>query len=103
MSINFLEEGRKFIPTEIVLYAALAMIDFALTILAIQTGHQELNPVLRSAHDQGLFDFMKLSLTLLVVCIACYMWRKRITRHIMALANAVMVSVIVYHVSVHLA
>lgn len=102
VSINFLNEPRKFIPSDIVLYAALALLDFALTIFAIQMGHSESNPILAPAVDNGLFDFLKLSLTLLVVCTAFYMWRKRLTRHVMAGANALMVSVIVYHVSLHM-
>lgn len=102
VSVNFLGDRFRHIPGDLVFYAVLALLDFGLSLYAFGYGHPELNPVLADAEADGLFNFMKLALTLLIVCIGVHLWRKRVARAIVTIANAVMVSLIIYHVSIHM-
>lgn len=87
------------VPSWLVLYAALGLLDLGFTLAAFEFGATEANPVLRDLQSVGLFEFSKLSLTLLVLCIGYRMKRNRTIYSCVMLANAVMVAVAVYHVS----
>lgn len=85
------------VPDWLTLYVFLGVSDLALTLVAFQLGVREANPFLAHFVDLGLFEFMKISLTLLVLCI-CYRHRRvPIVENIMAVANTVMATLIVYH------
>lgn len=93
------ESSPLSVPDWLVLYAVLGLADLALTLAAFQYGATEANPVLRSLVTVGLFEFTKLSLTLLVLCIGYRFRCNRIVVGSIVIANAVMVGVTVYHVS----
>ncbi len=52
----------------------LGVIDYGFTIAAFVTGAREANPALAWFAEQGLFEFAKLSLTLLVCCVGTHLW-----------------------------
>ncbi len=89
---------RRRVPLPVVVYAFLGLIDYALTLAAFHLGATEANPGLAWFHQQGLFEFAKLSLTLLVCCVAFKLWQRPFVRRILFLANGIMVGVVVYHV-----
>lgn len=92
-------ELAEFIPDWLTLYVFLGLGDLAFTLIAFQCGAIEANPVLYAAQQTGLFEFAKLTLTLLVLCVGFLLRKRKITEVVMAGANALMVSLIVYHVS----
>lgn len=90
---------RDSVPDWLVLYGFLGLCDLGFTLAAFQLGAIEANPFLNLAHGFGLFVFSKLCTTLLVVCI-CFRLRTRPSIiAIMGIANAVMASLLVYHIA----
>ena len=88
---------HESVPDWLTLYVFLGVSDLAFTLAALQIGVREANPFLAQYIDLGLFEFVKISLTLLVLCI-CYRYRKhRAVENIMSVANTVMATLIVYH------
>ena len=87
------------IPDWLALYVYLGLGDFAFTLIAFQIGAIELNPFLEHAQRSGLFEFSKVSLTLLVLCLAFKLRKHRLIEKIMAWANVGMICLIVYHIS----
>lgn len=83
------------------LYVALGVVDYGFTIAAFVTGAREANPALAWFADQGLFEFAKLSLTLLVCCVGTLLWSLPIARRAVAVGNVLMAGVLAYHL-VHL-
>lgn len=81
------------------LYAALGVTDYGFTLAAFIYGAHEANPALKWFADHGLFEFAKLTLTLLVCCIAAYVWSAPATRKAMTIGNALMAGVVAYHVA----
>ena len=73
--------------------------DLVFTLIAFQLGATEANPFLRSLQSEGLFEFMKVSLTLLVLCVAYRLRNRTFIQNVMAVANCFMVVLNVYHVS----
>ena len=89
----------ELIPDWLALYVYLGLGDLAFTLAAFQLGAIELNPYLEHAQRSGLFEFSKVSLTLLVLCVAFKLRRRKVTERIMAWANVGMICLNVYHVS----
>ncbi|HWP31760.1 MAG TPA: DUF5658 family protein [Fimbriimonadales bacterium] len=89
---------RRGVPSAILLYAVLSLLDYGFTLAALTEGALELNPALSWFHSQGLFEFVKLSLTLLVCCTAYKIWDKPYVQALMRIANTVMGVVFVYHI-----
>ena len=88
-----------WVPDWLVLYAFLGLGDLAFTLAAFEYGATEANPLLRGLQTTGLFEFTKLSLTLLVVCIG-YRFRTNHTVQVsVSMANVMMIALNVYHVS----
>lgn len=90
--------GQPRLPVPIVVYATLGVLDYGFTLAAFGHGAHEANPALRWFADHGLFEFAKLSLTLLVCCIAAYIWQSPGTRRAMLVGNLLMAGVLAYHV-----
>jgi hypothetical protein len=88
---------RRTVPWPIVSYAFLGLVDYALTLAAFHLGASEANPGLAWFQQEGLFEFAKLSLTLLVCCIAFKLWKFPSVRGILFLGNGIMVGVVLYH------
>ncbi len=88
---------RAPVPSAIVLYALLSLGDLAFTMAALMMGAYEVNPALGWFVKNGLFEFAKLSATLLVCCVAFRLWKMRLARRLLTIANAVMICVILYH------
>ncbi len=85
------------VPDWLTLYVFLGIADLAFTLAALQLGVREANPFLAQCIEHGLFEFMKISLTLLVLCI-CYKFRQHgVVQSTMAVANTVMATLVVYH------
>lgn len=90
---------REHVPDWLTFYVFLGVADLAFTLTALQLGAREANPFLASTIDVGLFEFVKISLTLLILCI-CYRFRKRpLVQNIMSVANGFMAVLVVYHVA----
>ncbi len=88
---------REHVPDWLTVYAFLGISDLAFTLVALQLGAREANPFLAHSIDLGLFEFVKISLTLLVLCI-CYRYRQsRVIQNVMAVANTFMATLVVYH------
>ncbi|MCB8932648.1 MAG: DUF5658 family protein [Fimbriimonadaceae bacterium] len=87
------------LPFAIVLYAALSVADYGFTLAALSHGAREGNPALAWFIEYGLFDFVKLSLTLLVCCVATQLWERPIARHVLRFGNVLMVGVALYHLA----
>ena len=92
-------EFVESIPDWLALYVYLGLGDLAFTLVAFQCGAIELNPFLQHAQQIGLFAFSKLSLTLLFLCVAFRLRKRKVIEKIMAGANVVMISLNVYHIS----
>ncbi len=88
---------RSNIPAPVVLYAALGVVDYGFTIAAFVSGAREANPALAWFAEQGLFEFAKLSLTLLVCCVGTHLWSLPIARRAVAFGNVLMSGVLAYH------
>ncbi len=99
MAVSCAPSRAKFVPEWLVLYAALGLGDLAFTLVAFELGASEANPFLKSLQAFGLFEVTKLSLTLLVVCIGVRFQTNRVVFASVMAANALMVAVNVYHVS----
>lgn len=90
---------REHVPDWLTFYVFLGVADLAFTLTALQLGAREANPFLASTIDVGLFEFVKISLTLLILCI-CYRFRqKALVQNIMSVANGFMAVLVVYHVA----
>lgn len=89
---------RRRVPNSILLYAVLSLLDYGFTIAALMEGALELNPALNWFHSHGLFEFVKLSLILLICCTAYKIWDKPHVQALMRIANTVMGVVFVYHI-----
>ena len=87
------------VPDWLTLYVFLGLADLGFTLAAFQLGAIEANPFLDHSRDQGLFEFCKISLTLLIMCIAYKLRNHKIIPKIMAIANAFMSTLVVYHVT----
>ena len=90
---------QEHIPDWLTLYVVLGMADFGFTLVAFQLGAIEANPFLNHYKQQGLFEFFKISLTLLILCIAYKLRERPLVANVMAFANAFMVSLVVYHIT----
>jgi hypothetical protein len=88
---------HEHVPDWLTLYVFLGVSDLAFTLTALQLGAREANPFLNSTIDLGLFEFMKISLTLLILCVAFLYRRKRAVQSVMMFANGLMAVLIVYH------
>jgi len=91
------EHFRTRIPTAILLYAVLSLFDYGFTLAALTEGAIELNPALGWFHSHGLFEFVKLSLTLIVCCAAYRIWNRPYVQEVMRVANTLMGVVLAYH------
>jgi hypothetical protein len=90
---------REHLPDWLVVYVFLGIADLAFTLTALRLGAREANPVLDGALDVGLFEFVKISLTLLILCVAYKYRHLKLVENIMQFANAFMAALIVYHVA----
>jgi hypothetical protein len=90
---------RSWVPAPVVAYALLGLLDFGFTLLAFGIGYKEANPVLAFYKEHGLFEVAKLFTTVAVVTLGFFLWQLSIVRFILVLANAVMLAVLIYHVS----
>lgn len=88
---------RHHVPKPVVLYVFLSLLDFGFTIGAFVLGASEANPALQWFKGHGLFEFVKLSATLLVCCVGYLMWRHRPIRRVITIGNAIMLCVVLYH------
>ncbi|MCH8274082.1 MAG: hypothetical protein IH851_04770 [Armatimonadetes bacterium] len=86
------------VPWPIVVYASLALADFGMTLVAFRLGAIEANPALAWFAREGLFEFVKLSLTLLVCSVAFLLWSRSLTKAVMLAANVMMLGVLAHHV-----
>lgn len=89
----------EHVPDWLTLYVFLGLADLGFTLVAFQLGAKEANPFLSVAQQDGLFEFYKISLTLLILCIAYRLRKRTVIENIMAFANAFMCSLIVYHIA----
>ena len=89
----------ELIPDWLALYVYLGLGDLGFTLVAFQCGAIELNPFLEQAQQAGLFEFCKLTLTLLVLCVAFKLRKRQVTEKIMTGANVLMICLNVYHIS----
>lgn len=87
------------LPIAIVIYAALSVADYGFTLAALCHGAREGNPALAWFAEHGLFDFVKLSLTLLVCCVATRLWDHPFARRTLVLGNFLMTGVALYHLA----
>lgn len=87
------------IPAWLTMYVFLGMGDLFFTMVALQVGASEANPVLSNLQGHGLFEFSKIALTLLILCIAYRLRKHRMVEGIMSFANVFMASLFVYHVA----
>jgi hypothetical protein len=85
------------VPFPIVLYAWLSLCDLGLTLAAFVLGATEANPMLAWFYREGLFEFTKLTSTLLVSCVAFRLWSEPRVRRLVTLANVLMALVLAYH------
>ncbi|MEW5883036.1 MAG: DUF5658 family protein [Armatimonadota bacterium] len=93
-------EANAPVPRAIVLYAALGLADFGFTLAALNAGGRELNPLLAWALSVGLFEYLKLALTLLVCAAMLFLWpRSAFARRATIAANVLMGVLLAYHVS----
>ena len=99
LALRFPERLRKAMPAGLVFYGVLGLADFGLTLAAFQHGATEANPMLRHVQGVGLFEFLKLALTLLVVTLGYKLWHLPITRTVIGFANGMMVALVVYHIA----
>ena len=90
---------RKSIPAGLVLYGALSLADLGFTLVAFHYGATEANPMLRHVQGVGLFEFLKLTLTLLVVVVGYKLWHLPITKTVIGFANGMMVALVIYHIA----
>lgn len=90
---------QEHVPDWLTLYVFLGLADFGFTLIAFQLGAIEANPFLNHYKQQGLFEFFKISLTLLILCIAFKLRHRSFVANLMAFANAFMVSLVVYHIT----
>lgn len=94
------EAVRAPVPGSIVLYALLSLADLGLTLAAFAVGAKEANPALAYFVPWGLFEFAKLSITLLVCCMAVKLWCKPITARVMFGGNVLLGLVFAYHLTI---
>jgi len=87
----------SLVPPPVAVYALLSILDLGFSLIAFQLGYPESNPALAFMKEQGLFEFVKISATLLIVLIGVLLWRLQIVRVILGLANVVMFGVFVLH------
>ncbi|MER3412998.1 MAG: hypothetical protein C4341_01940 [Armatimonadota bacterium] len=93
-------EAHDPVPRAIVLYAALGLADFGFTLAALSAGGTELNPLLAWALSVGLFEYLKLALTLLVCAAMLFLWPRSVfARRVTIYANLLMMALVAYHVS----
>ena len=93
------ERLRKALPAGLIFYGALSLADLGFTLIAFHHGATEANPMLRHVQGVGLFEFVKLTLTLLVVVVGYKLWHRPITRTVIGFANGVMVALVIYHIA----
>ncbi|RMG25500.1 MAG: hypothetical protein D6724_03945 [Armatimonadetes bacterium] len=92
-------EAERAVPGAIVLYAALGLADFGFTLATIHAGGRELNPFLAWALGVGLFEYLKLALTLLVCAVMLFLWpRSSAARRVTHVANVLMGILLLYHI-----
>lgn len=92
-------ELRERVPSPIVTYCVLGLLDFALTLLALEAGHREANPFLAWAQGQGLFEPAKLGTLLIVVFASIRLWRLPLARGLLQTGNCIMAGVFLYHMN----
>ena len=83
----------------LILYAALGILDFGLTLIAFQLGFKEGNPILDWYAQNNLFEVAKVGSTLAVVFIGFLLWELRIVRGVLLAANVLMVGVVGFHLA----
>ena len=101
LDVRFVAPPKEnhWVPSWLVLYAFLGLGDMAFTLAAFEFGAREANPFLGALQTTGLFEFAKLSLTLLIICIGFRYKDNRAVFICVTAANVVMVALNVYHVS----
>jgi hypothetical protein len=90
---------RVSVPMPLILYAALGILDFGLTLIAFQLGFKEGNPILDWYAQNNLFEVAKVGSTLAVVFIGFLLWELRIVRGVLVAANVLMVGVVGFHLA----
>ena len=86
------------VPNALVLYALLGMLDLGFSKMAFSIGVAEGNPVLQAALDFGLFEVNKVILTLTVLLMGIFLWKHRIIKRVMFVANVGMFLLALVHV-----
>jgi hypothetical protein len=94
-----LRDVRAGVPLAVKVYAALGLVDLGFTLLALEHGYQEANPILAWYEQHGLFEVAKLFATIAVIALAFFLWRMPLVRVILIVANIVMGIVALYHAS----
>ena len=86
------------VPYALVLYALLGMLDLGFSRMAFSVGVAEGNPVLQAALDYGLFEVNRVILTLTVLLMGIFLWKHRIVKRVMFVANVGMFLLALLHV-----
>lgn len=85
------------VPNALVLYGLLGMVDLAFSKMAFSIGVAEGNPLLSAAHEFGLFEVNKIILTLTVMLMGVFLWKHKIIKQVMFVANAGMCVLTLVH------
>jgi len=85
------------VPRPIVLYAILGVLDFGCTLIALQLGFTEGNPILDWYASHGLFEVAKIGSTVSVVLLGFLLWELRLVRSVLTAANILMTGVLAFH------
>ena len=86
------------VPNALVLYTLLGMLDLGFSKMAFSVGVAEGNLFLEAALDYGLFEVNKLILTLTVLFLGIFLWKHRIVKQVMFVANVGMFLLVLVHV-----
>lgn len=94
---GFLRFFKVKVPHSLALYTFLGMLDLAFSKMAFSIGMAEGNPVLKAALDYGLFEVNKVLLTLTVLLVGIFLWKHRVVKVIMFVANVGMILLTFVH------
>ena len=86
------------VPNALVLYALLGALDLGFSKMAFSVGIAESNPVLQAALDYGLFEVNKVILTVTVLLMGIFLWKHRVIKRVMFVANVGMFLLALVHV-----
>ena len=95
--LGLLQFFKLKVPNALVLYTLLGMLDLAFSKMAISVGIAEGNPLLQAALDYGLFEVNKVILTLTVLLMGVFLWKHRVIKRVMFVANAGMFLLALVH------